>query len=511
MTAAALRRRLQNPIERLFDALTDPARCERAFAAALAGYLAIWWLYAVIAKSGQDIHPDMGEIAVWSHETFLGTPKHPPLSAWLVRAWFDVFPQEPWAYYLFALLLPTLALWIAWRVAGRYLAADKRVVAIAMLMFIPFYNLLAIKFNANTVLTPLWAATTWWFLRSLETRRAGWATLAGVGAAASMLGKYWSVVMLAGLALAALCDPRRAAYFRSVAPWLTIIVGTALLVPHLVFIVDQNFGPFTYAFVMHTVTPPQAALSVLRFIAGCVGYMAAPTILLIIGTRPQAAVIRDTLLPPDGERRTFAIAFVAPFVIATLIAVPLKIEIDTLWAVSAMTLFPVVLLSSPLLKVPRAAAVGALTIAVGFPLVMLLGSPLFASVILFRGVPNQQTHYRMIAETLQHDWAERTGKPLRIVGGNIIDANGSSFYLKSRPATFDVSNLAETPWADEARIARKGMAAVCPELDDRCMGDLATLLKHFPAASTRNVTLLRQHWLGREPAQSYLIAVIPPS
>jgi len=510
MTAAALRRRLQGPIERLFDALTDPARCERVFAAVLAGYLAVWSLYAVIAKSGQDIHPDMAEIVVWSRETFLGTPKHPPLSAWLVGAWFDVFPLKPWAYYLFALTLPTLALWIAWRVAGRYLPPDKRVVAAAMLTFIPFYNLLAIKFNANTVLTPLWAATTWWFLRSLETRRAGDAVLAGVGAAASMLGKYWSVVLLAGLGLAALIDPRRGAYFRSAAPWLTIVVGAVLLVPHALYIVEQNFASFTYAFVMHTVTPLQAALSVVRFIAGCLGYLAAPTILLAIGAHPNRATVRDTLMPPPGERRTLAVAFAAPCVIAALIAVPLKIEIDTLWAVSAMTLFPVVLLSSPLLKVPREAAVGALAIAVGFPLVMLLGSPLFASIILLKGVPNQQTQYRMIAQTLQHDWAERTDRPLRIVGGNVIDANGASFYLPSLPSTFDVSNPAETPWADEARIARDGMAAVCPELDFRCLGDLARLLKHFPAARTRIVTLVRQHLIGHEPAQGYLIAIIPP-
>ncbi len=99
---------------------------------------------------------------------------------------------------------------------------------IALLTLVPFYNFHALKFNANTVLIPFWAATTWWFLRSFETRRAGWAVLAGIGATAAMLGKYWSIFLIAGLGVAALSDSRRGAYFRSPAPWLTIAVGVVL-------------------------------------------------------------------------------------------------------------------------------------------------------------------------------------------------------------------------------------------------------------------------------------------
>jgi Dolichyl-phosphate-mannose-protein mannosyltransferase len=53
-----------------------------------------------------------------------------------------------------------VALWIAWRVLGRYLTPEKRVVGLLLLTFLPFFNLHAFKFNANTVLIPLWAATT---------------------------------------------------------------------------------------------------------------------------------------------------------------------------------------------------------------------------------------------------------------------------------------------------------------------------------------------------------------
>ena len=116
-----------------------------------------------------------------------------------MRLWFTVFPVAEWSYYLLAMLMPAIALWIVWRLSADYLDIEKRVFGLALLTLVPFFNFHALKFNVNTVLMPLWAATTWWFLRSYTTRSALYAALAGFGAAACMLGKYWSVFLLAGL------------------------------------------------------------------------------------------------------------------------------------------------------------------------------------------------------------------------------------------------------------------------------------------------------------------------
>src|SRR4029077_5773173 len=114
-------------LNRLLDALSDPKRSGRPVAITLILYCAVWTLYAVLSKSSQDIHFDMGEMVSWSREVTLGTPKHPPLPAWLVRAWFSVFPLQDWAYYLFAIVLATAALWIAWKASAPYLTGEKRV------------------------------------------------------------------------------------------------------------------------------------------------------------------------------------------------------------------------------------------------------------------------------------------------------------------------------------------------------------------------------------------------
>ena len=71
------------PIARLAAALSDPERRERTVIVTLIGYVAIWTLYAVLAKGSQDIHRDMAELVAWSREPGLGYAKHPPFAAWL--------------------------------------------------------------------------------------------------------------------------------------------------------------------------------------------------------------------------------------------------------------------------------------------------------------------------------------------------------------------------------------------------------------------------------------------
>jgi hypothetical protein len=172
MSISTVRDRSHSALLRLLAALTDPARRERAALIMLGAYAGVWTIYGVIAKGSQDIHFDMGEMVAWSREVTFGTPKHPPFGAWLVRIWFSIFPLTDWSYYLFAILMATLALWIAWTMSARYLDGDKRVVGLALLTLVPFFNFHALKFNANTVMVPLWAATTWLFLRSFQTHSA---------------------------------------------------------------------------------------------------------------------------------------------------------------------------------------------------------------------------------------------------------------------------------------------------------------------------------------------------
>jgi 4-amino-4-deoxy-L-arabinose transferase-like glycosyltransferase len=509
MTLAEKAGESRNPFERIFAALIDPAKSERTMFVLLAGYAAAWWLYGAIAKASQDLHFDIGEMFAWSHQVSLSAPTHPPLGAWLTRAWFAVMPRQDWAFYLFGILLATIALWIAWRVAGRYLTPEKRVLGLALLSLLPFYNFHALKYNASSVLTPFWAATTWWFLLSFETRRAGFAALAGLAAGAAMLGKYWSIFLLAGLGLAALSDRRRAAYFRSPAPWLTIAAGAAVLAPHVYWIATHGFTTVDFAFTSHATTLARAVIGSLYFLASVIGYIAVPIVLGALATLPNLAAIKDTLWPQAPEQRTILIAFAAPLVLAALVAVPARADLDPLWSMSAMTLLPVVLFSSPLIHVNRAAAVRILAFALIFPLLLFAVSPVIALIIHRQGVTNYASHYGLIAQAVEQAWRAQTNAPLRIVGGNRPVVDGSNFYFADPPATFVVTEPMRTPWVDSARIAREGIAIVCPLAEPGCLKELNALVTRF-GGKTEDIALTRRFFGSPDTPVDYQIAIIPP-
>jgi 4-amino-4-deoxy-L-arabinose transferase-like glycosyltransferase len=509
------RERMERLVERLLDALTDPARRERTAAAVLLGYVAAWTLYAAIAKGSQDIHVDMSEQFVLARELAWGYPKHPPLAMLVVRAWFAVFPTADWAYYLLAMANAGLALWIAWLLSARFLDGEKRVVGLALLTLVPFFNFHALKFNVNTVLMPLWAATTLWFLRSFETRRTLDAALAGIGAAAAMYGKYWSVFLLLGLGTAALADARRAAYFRSPAPWVTIAVGALALSPHAAWLVANDFAPFSYAVVVHgTGSLASALVGALGYLAGSIGYVAVPLVIALLVTRPTREAIKDMAWPTTPERRLAAVAFWAGLLVPAVVAPLAGVQLVSLWSMSAWTLLPVMLLSSPLVAISRSNAMRVLALAVVFPFAMIAVAPAIAFGIQRAGLAPGAAHSSVVVEAIERLWRETTDRPLKIFGGFDEFTDGVSFYMRSHPLAAHL--LDNDLHAMDEHIGRDGIALLCPERPQYppsavwCRNAAMSLAARFPAGKQREVDVSRRY-LGVDgrPAR-YLLWTIPP-
>ncbi len=515
------RHRLLQPVARLVDALADPARRERTVLAVLAVYVAIWTLYGVIAKASQDVQFDAAELVTWAQHPALGYAKHPPLAAWLVRAWFSIFPVQDWSYYLFAMIYAALGLWIAWQLFGLMLEPGKRIVALAFLTLVPYFNFHGLRFDENAVLGALWAATALCFIRSFDTRAPLWAALAGLAAAAAMLGQYWSAFLLIGLALAALTDPRRAAYFRSSAPWITVATGLLALAPHLAWLLAHDFSPLGYAVAAHgDRTLGKTLEGAVGLIAGGLGYAAVPTLLTLLPALPSGAALRDTLLPRAAERRLVAVTFWTTLLLPALICIALRFELSALWAMSALILMPPVLLSSPLLVLDRRAMVPIVGIALALPPVMLLSSPLVAVGVHLAGVVPTGAHAKLLAARIEQEWRQSNDKPLRIVGGDLDIAYAAAFYLPERPDAYPVLEPENTPWVTPARVAREGAGFVCFMFYDRrfsqtCRDQPVTwevdkLAAGNPATRRIELTVARRFLgISGEPAR-YLIVIVPP-
>lgn len=528
MAAPGLVQAACNSIARLTDLLRDASRCDHTVALLLTACALTWTLYGSIAKSSQDLHPDMAELIAWSRDPSLGYPKHPPLGAWLVRIWFDVLPQTDWAFYLLATLMPTLALWFFWRLSADYLDIEKRVFGLALLMVMPFYNFHAFKYNANTLLMPAWAWTTFTFLRSYRNRSATYGALAGAGAAAGMLAKYWSVFLLAGLIAAALIDSRRRVYFRSAAPWVTVATGLAILGPHLIWMYQHDFIPVDYAIARHAARSlTDGVAQVLIYFPAMAGYAAAPLILSFLLLPSCRAAIGEIVWPSDRERRLVASAFWGPLLLPVAGTLAVGAAPTALWSMPAWTLLPLMLLSPPTVKVETTRLRMMLGVAIVEPLAALIASPLVAVAIHLLGVEPPAAHGRLLAAATERAWRQVTSQPLRFVGCDVADEVVA--YAPDRPHSlgwrFDDGDVADAIYAEghnwppspykdpppgDADVVKSGMALVCSA--DRPDWVEPAAARAARASASRRIDIeVRRDFLGLPGRPTrYVIFIIPP-
>ncbi|NEW91624.1 glycosyltransferase family 39 protein [Rhodopseudomonas sp. BR0M22] len=487
MSSPSTPRRPFAPLTRWLDALLDPKRQELTVVWTLLAYMAIWTAYRIIATWPRDLHADETELYGWSRHLALGTDKHPPFSAWVARVWFTLVPPSDLSVHLLATANIALTLYIAWRTMRRYMDAEKSLFGLALLTLIPFFNFIALKYNANAVLLPLWALTIHCFLRALESRAGLWGALAGAFAGASMLGKYWSIVLIVALGLAALIDPRRGRFFASPAPWLMILCGGLVLGPHVWWLAAHDFPTFSYAAAHESAGVGDNLRDTLTYLPGAIAYAAAALITAAVVLRPSRAALADIAWPGGSERRTILL------IQALLIAAPMPVALATgirivpLWAMPAYTLLPVVLLASPLIVVGREAVRRGLIVASAVSLGSLALSPVVALVIHLNDPPGPFEYASLLADHVDREWRRHSDQPVPLVAGETVLAENTAFYLRTDTLGFETADLATL----KQRAVAHGAILVCPAEDKGCIATAEQIVAGQPQILRGKVWLSR--------------------
>jgi 4-amino-4-deoxy-L-arabinose transferase-like glycosyltransferase len=488
-------RRWEALMERLVAATASPKHGRRVLILILIAYSGVWVAYAIIAKSTQGIHADMAEVFSWSWDLEWGTHKHPPLLPALVSLWFSIFPVSDWAYYLLAVTSTAVAIYFTWLLSGLWLQGAKRAAVPFFLMLIPFYNFLALKLDHNAILVPLWAITTYAFVRSFQTRGILWSVVAGVFAGLGVLEKLWLFFLLLGLASAALADSQRWRYLKSSTPWIITIISFGLFLPHILWLEANHYPTFIAAQHRLADSTAEMAWYLWGYVYSSFAYVAGPLIAVALLARPSRSALIDTLFPRDRERRFAAIMFWVPLLAAIPFAIFMQVRLTSLWTMSALSLLGVVLLSSPLVHFTRksAAVVAAVAIVVG--IAALLASPLIAIAKLHGGIENHAAYTRTLAKEVKKQWEQTTSQPLRIVGGIFSLANSVSFYLGKK--TLPVWFYARTrpSWDTAETIDQFGAALICPAASVACQSTMTRIAAGRPIARHAEVTI-QPHWLG---------------
>jgi 4-amino-4-deoxy-L-arabinose transferase-like glycosyltransferase len=207
----------------------------------------VWCWVGTWSASNLDVPGDMAEAYAWGQSMQWGYFKHPPLSAWIVRAWFTLAPESAAGYAALASVSTALGLAGFAVLCREVLPARSVLLCVGAAMLAPGVTTMAQRFNCNAVLVLTWPWTAAFFVRFMRRGTGVDAAALGLAAALALLSKYFSVVLLGGLLSSAL----------AVAPWrrrlwspeaaLALLVFVVCLAPHVFWLATRGGGPLAYA------------------------------------------------------------------------------------------------------------------------------------------------------------------------------------------------------------------------------------------------------------------------
>jgi 4-amino-4-deoxy-L-arabinose transferase-like glycosyltransferase len=426
-------------------------------------HTAIWTLYATLSNPGS-LHQDMLEAYAWGREFQLGYYKHPPFWAWIAGAWFEVFPRTNWAFYLLAVLNSAIAVAGVWKLAGLFVSGANRLNATLLVLLLPFYTIQGHQFNANYIQMSLWPWTVYFFVLSMNKRRPLDAIMFGVLAAAGLLSKYYSAILLACCFAASFAHPKWRQYYRSAAPYLAVLVCALLFAPHLWWLIGNDFLPLKYAEAKTAYSSSTIYLSILSFFLSGFAYNFLGVALAAFSRRPKEEAGEDAIRP--GYERFVTIIAIGPFLLTILTALAVHMRLSTNFASPIFFLAPLLVIQllkpSPqrLFRI-AGAAVGILYIA------GLVAGPAIPYLLKEKKAQEAKPAIE-VAREAKRMWTGATGLPLRIVAGSEIYSEGTAFYGGEDTSVFFGFDPARSPWITPAMLAEYGFLGICEEGDEAC-------------------------------------------
>lgn len=294
----------------------------------------VWWLMQLVARPGLDSYGDMAEVYGWSQHWLMGSDKHPQFLPWVTKIWFSVIPHSVGSFYLLAAI--NLGVGLAGIAAlGRAtgMNRDEVLTALALQVLAFPYLTLSAKLNMNSVLLAVWPWAAYAFLRVTQTadkQQKLWAAGLGVIAAAAVLAKYYSFVLLVGL-LAASLMPRLRGLWKGSAPYIFSAVFLIALSPHILWL-TQHAESLTYASSQGGggISPKY----LLKFLLSPLLYWPIPLIIALGWLYRGNVLLRvSSLLRLQTGDEVLWFCAVGPLIVTLLFGLTGKAELSMPWAI----------------------------------------------------------------------------------------------------------------------------------------------------------------------------------
>ena len=394
-------------------------------------HLIIWTL--IPSLTNKNLPLDTIEALAWGSNLDWGFNKHPPMSAFFPEVFFQIFGSQDWVYYLLSQIFVIIAFYYVFKFAFEIFKDLKlSLISVLLLVSIYFYNFTTPEFNVNVCQLPFWSLVvyySWKIYLSQEIKFSN-CFLVGLFAAIGFLSKYLFIYLLVSIDLLFIY----LIFFKKTKKFdfkylITIEVFLVLLVPHLIWLFDNDFITITYGLnrtglegssILDHISNP------VLFLAKQIGILVPFFFLIWLLTKQ----IKFKLNTKDKKLMFLLFINFMPIILMFLTSLITGSKIRTMWMTPFYLFFGVLFLY--LLK-SQINLKKINSFLYGFLFLFFLSPILYSYVSISQ--TDKRTDYpgKEIAMKIQYVWDQDFDKEIQFVTGDEWKAGNLSYHLKSRP------------------------------------------------------------------------------
>ncbi len=403
----------------------------------LIAHLIIWTLIPSISNINLPL--DTIEALAWGGNLDWGYSKHPPFSAWVVELFYQIFGNQDWVYYFLSQLFVIAAFFIIFKFSEDFFSKKiLSLISILLLEGIYFYNFTTPEFNVNVCQLPFWALTVYYCWKGIKDNDITSWLLFGLFAACGVLSKYLFIYLLISIDIFFIYLISKKKFNSKIL--ISLISFFVILAPHLVWLFDNNFITFSYAFKRTGLEETQFLDHIynpLIFLGKQLGILIPFFIMFLF----MISKIKMKFNFKDKKFMFLFIINVVPILLMFLTSVLTGAKLRTMW----MTPFYLFMGVFLIYTFQKSFTLNRLKYFFSVFLVLFIFSP--ATYFYISITKNdKRTDYpgKKISQVVQEKWENNFSNKIGVVGGNEWHAGNLSYHLKSRPKwdnIFETGNI----------------------------------------------------------------------
>jgi 4-amino-4-deoxy-L-arabinose transferase-like glycosyltransferase len=402
-------------------------------------HLIIWTLVPTLTNNNLPL--DTIEHLAWGSNLDWGFNKHPPVVAFVLEFFYQIFGAQDWAYYLLSQIFVIISFIVVFKLAEEFFKNKVfSLLSVLLLEGIYFYNFTTPEFNVNVCLMPFWTLTVLYLWKGFKDNKIIDWLLVGLFAGLGFLSKYLFIYLGIAMDIFILYMIYKNKFNFNFKSFISIIPFFIVLLPHLIWLTENNYITITYGLHRTGVEDPDILNHIkhpLIFLGKQIGIL-IPFFLMLFYLINK---FKYKISFKDDKLLFLLVINIVPIALVFLTSMILGVKIRTMWMTPFYLFFGVLVIYIFQSQINLNKLKGFTTLFI----ILFIFSP-FAYAYVSITKTDKRTDYpgKKEAEKVKLFYENQnqvTGE-IAFVKGNEWVAGNLSYHLKERPKwIYDPNNI----------------------------------------------------------------------